>query len=139
MSTFTTKQNIIVKISQKETRFFKNVLHGGSIVHEHLVFLLILQHSSNDIYVKTVKLNKNMCIFSKRHKCFPNAYQHKTSRTIFFFFLIVVRFTSLKKILLFGKLTQLCGFITSLWIYTSTLVFLLLFGGFTQLIIYVFI
>ena len=68
------KQNTIAKISEKETRFFKNVLHKESTtVPEHSMFLLLLQHSSIDIHAKTIKLIKNMRIFSKQHKCFPNA------------------------------------------------------------------
>ena len=75
------KINTVAKISQKEIRFFKNVLHKESTVSEHLVFLLLLQHSGIDIHIQTVKLFKNICIFSKRHKCYPNTVQHNTPRT----------------------------------------------------------
>ena len=66
MGTLTTKQNHIAKLSQKETRFFKNVLHKESTVPEHSVFHLMLQHSSIDIHIKTVTFIKNISIFSKR-------------------------------------------------------------------------
>ena len=60
LGTFITKQNTIAKISQKKLVFSKRTLHKGSIVPEHLIFLLLLQHSNIDIYVKTVKLIKKL-------------------------------------------------------------------------------
>ena len=71
-----TKQNIIAKTSQKETRLFKNVIPKESTVPEHSVFLLRLQHSGIDIHVKTITFMKNISIFSKRHECFLNTNQH---------------------------------------------------------------
>ena len=58
--TLKTKQNTIAKMSQKETRFFKNVLHKESTVPEHSIFLLLLQHSDIDIHIKIVKFIKNI-------------------------------------------------------------------------------